>query len=152
MNKKYISIVYDSITQMLLREWCAANDFDLSFKYSGARQDSSVYEFHTTIIYSKNVSDIPDSVFELPARKVTPIGFDILGEQREIPVLLLEEKSLLSIKSYYESLGLIHFYPDFKPHISLSYEDKKYSLSNLKLPEFELFFDKLIVEDINEDL
>lgn len=152
MNKKYISIVYDIITQNLLREWCETNNLDLSFKFNGTRQKSTEFEFHTTILYSSNLSNISNANFGLPARRVIPIGFDIFGENREIPVLLLEQTSLLGIKTYYETLGLKDYYPIFNPHISLSYSTVKYSLHKLKFPEFELFFDKLIIEDIKEDV
>lgn len=152
LSRKYVAVVYDDETQAKLRDWCKENGFDLSKNYNGNDQDSSEFEFHTTVFYSENEVAMKNEVFPLTYGEAFPIKFKLLGENKDIPVLLVSSSDLNDIRDEFERKGLKDKWPDFLPHISLSYVRKDYDLSGIKLPEFRMKFGELKIEDIDEDV
>lgn len=152
--KKYIAVIYDNETQLRLRQWCAENHIDLTYSYSGQKQPAEAFEFHTTIFYSINDSDpmLPNGINKTPQSPVTPIGFEVLGEQRRIPVIYLESSGYVQhLRQHFSSLGFEDKWDDYQPHISLSYSpDNDVDIDHLILPRFPLIFDKLEISDIDE--
>lgn len=149
MKRKYIAVIYDEATQINLRKWCAENDFDLSISYSGNHKEPSDFEFHTTIIYSENaVDNIINDVINVNKTYIDAIGFDLFGENADIPVLLVKSESLNAIRKCYENIGLVDYWPIFSPHISLTYA-KNINVDKL-LPTFSLSYDKIVIEDLEE--
>ena len=152
LSRKYVAVVYDDETQVKLREWCIENGFDLTETYDGKDQDPSEFEFHSTVFYSENEIKMKNELLPLTHGEAFPVKFKLLGENNDIPVLLVSSPDLNDIRDEYKNQGLKDKWPDFLPHISLSYVRKDYDLKGLKLPEFRMKFGELKIEDINEDV
>lgn len=155
LSRKYIAIIYDDETQKKLRKWCQDNGFDLTKSYSGNDQKAEDFQFHTTVIYSTNKSLLENNPHaSIEKTPVYPKDFKLLDENHDIPVLRLNySEEIRNLRSYYEGLGLKDAWPDYKPHISLSYvRDPNYDLKKLRLPTFTMTFEALKIEDIKEDI
>ena len=154
MTRKYIAIIYDPETQQNLRNWCTNNGFDLSVGYGGVPQEPENFEFHTTVFYTINEVEgfREDPEYNLiECHEVTPMIFDMLGEDRDVPVLKLEyEGALATLRKKYEGIGMMDKWDNYVPHISLSYAKSPRDLSELPFPDFKLCFNKVVVEDIQE--
>lgn len=152
MSKKYIAVLYDNQTQEKLREWCIQNGFDLSCNYSGEAQDPNDFDFHTTVFYSTNEADPRrhDGEYKVEQSRVTPVGFKMLGEQQNVPVIQLAVTGYLKhLRDHFKRLGFEDKWDDYIPHISVSYAvDRPVDISSIELPTFPIFFDKLVVRDI----
>jgi 2'-5' RNA ligase len=151
MSRKYVAVVYDDETQQKLRKWCEENGFDLTKSYSGNDQAADDFEFHTTIFYSENESNIENS-FTPTSGEVEATGFKLLGEDNDIPVLQVSGGDLAVLRRTFEHMGLKDKWPTYVPHVSLSYVKKDYDLSGMKVPDFRMNFGELKIEDIDEDL
>lgn len=151
-NRKYIAIVYDGETQENLRNWCKENGFDLSKSYGGKDQKPEDFEFHTTVFYSENEMKLKNETVPLTKGEAFVSKFKLLGPDKNIPVLVIDSPDIKDIRAHYEQLGLKDKWPDYIPHISLSYVRKDYDLNNMKLPEFRMKFGTLKIENINEDI
>lgn len=150
LKRKYIAVIYDKETQEKLQEWCEDNGFDLSKSYKGDNVSSFV--FHTTVFHSKNKVNLENKNVKMSYGEAFPKNFKLLGENNDIPVLVVNSPDLKDLRDVYESMGLEDEWPSYIPHISLSYVRKKYDLSNLKLPEFRMKFGELKIEDIDEEI
>jgi 2'-5' RNA ligase len=150
-SRKYVAIVYDDETQQKLRKWCEENGFDLTKSYSGDDQAPEDFEFHTTIFYSENESNIENSITSTSG-DVEATGFKLLGENNDIPVLRVRGGDLDILRRTFEHMGLKDKWPTYIPHISLSYVKKDYDLSGMKVPDFRMNFGELKIEDIDEDI
>lgn len=148
-RRKYVAAIFSSETQMRLRRWAAQNGFDLNVSFKGGPKDD--WEFHSTIMYSETEHMTPVlGVRSLPVRvKVTPTGFKLLGEDQDIPVLTIKDTPLKHFRDLYKRLyGMEDKWPDWQPHVSLSYLRKKYDFTDMKLPDFDLFVDHIKVENV----
>lgn len=152
LSKKYVAVIYDEETQARLRNWCVENGFDITKTYSGNDRDPSEFDFHSTIFYSENKANIMNQVIPLTHGEAFPIKFKLLGPNEDIPVLLVSSSDLNDIRDEYEQQGLKDKWPEFLPHISLSYVRKDYDLKGLELPKFRMKFGELKIEDIDEDV
>lgn len=150
-SRKYVAVVYDDETQQKMREWCQANGFDLTKTHSGKDQSPEDFDFHTTVFYSSNEVAIKNEVIPLTHGEAFPRAFKLLGENKDVPVLVVSSSDLNELRGIYEHEGLEDKRPDYIPHISLSYVSKDYDLSGLKLPDFRMKFGELKIEDISED-
>lgn len=152
---KYIAVYYTKETSEKLRQWCYDNGFDLSVKFNGEEQNPEDYKFHTTIFYSTSLhSNIKNEDHKIDTKSAEPVAFECLGEDKDIPVLKVTGEGILSLREYYTSTyNMTDAWPDYKPHISLSYLRRDYSdiLKNLQLPDFDLDFDTITVQDIIEE-
>lgn len=147
-TRKYIEIVYSHETQINLRNWALDNGFDLTLSWGQEEREIEDFEFHTTVMYSRNESFLPNEVRTTAPSEVKPIGFKLLDG---FPIIELEFSGTLKrIFEHYVSMGLVHSYDDFIPHISISYSREDYNLKQYTLPNFPLIFDRLNVEDIEE--
>lgn len=150
-KRKYVAVQYDKESQDKLREWALKNGFDLSVKYSGEKQDPKEFDFHTTVFYSVNESNIRNISKRLPPTEVTITKIKFLGEEEDIPVFEIAlTNGIKELREYFEDLGLEDKWPSYQPHISLSYAKEKRDVSDIKLPDFKPKYDKLIIEDIKE--
>jgi hypothetical protein len=154
MTRKYVAVIYDDTTQNRLREWATENSFDLGYGYSGEPKDPNDYEFHTTVFYTSNDVDHREQEpgYKLIEKHtVHPIGFSLLGENKDVPVMKVEVSGALAmLRKKYEDLGYQDQWDDYIPHISLSYARKPVDISTKVLPTFPLTFDYVKVEDLME--
>ena len=150
-KRKYVSVKYDKESQDKLRDWATKNGFDLAVKYNGEEQDPKEFDFHTTVFYSTNESNIRNKEQNLSPAEVTITGIKFLGDDKDIPVFSIElSGGIKDLREQYESLGLEDKWPSYQPHISLSYAKEQRDVSNMKLPDFKPKYDTLIIEDIEE--
>ena len=151
MKRKYICAVYDKMTQAKLAAWCIENGFDITVGYGGVKQKASDFEFHSTIVYSQSYHAIPNDMIKVKKTLVKPIEMVYLGEKGDIPVIKISDTALaahhdLLVKEF----DVKEKWPDFKPHISVSYVPTDRDLKAIALPRFPIYFDKIKIEDIAE--
>ena len=152
-KRKYVAVQYDQKSQELLRKWCKKNGFDLTYKYSGARQKEEDFDFHTTIFYTNNEVYLRNENHPINSPgKVKITGIKMLGFNNDIPVFTIESEDIANLRSYYEGLGLEDQWDEYIPHISVCYDRKPVDINNIKIPDFDLYFDEVVVEDGSEDV
>lgn len=136
-------------TQDKLRAWAKAEGFDLGWSRSGWPQSSYDFDFHVTIVASEAPVRIEDGVRWIDPVTIVPTGFEVMGEST--PALAIEpHKTLTAIREFFvATFGMVPTYPDFKPHVSLSYKwTGEPSIAGAvppSLPPFPLVFDMLMV-------
>lgn len=153
-KEKYIAIEYNDETQDKLRNYCEQNGFDLTKTYSGNEQSPENFVFHTTIFYSITKHNIENTIkYFKESKAVTPVSFEMIGHESNIPVIRVMSDDLKSLRTHYETeYGMKDEWPEWKPHISLSYSRNNIpDTENIDLPDFPLYFNKLIIEDIDKN-
>ena len=149
LTTKYIAVQYDEVTQKKLREWAKKNGFDLTVNYDGTSQPEEDFDFHTTIFFTTSKHDIKNEVVNLDepgTAKVVDIM--MLGVNNNIPVLKVESPDILGFRQRYEKQhGMKDAWPEYKPHVSLSYSTDSPDTAGIKLPTFPLVFDKIKIAD-----
>jgi hypothetical protein len=146
--RRVVSLHVDAATQEKLRQWCIDAGFDLGWNYDGWPIDPDYFRFHVTLLATKNEVEIEDRWQPIGALSVTPAGFAVLGADRRVPVLTLEgNQKLTAMREFFiASFDAEPTFPEFTPHISLSYKwDGAPDLSKLSPPSFPLTFDALVV-------
>jgi 2'-5' RNA ligase len=151
-SRKYVAVIYDDESQQKMRDWCQVNGFDLTKKYNGEYQSPEEFDFHTTISYSMNKVAMKNEVLSLTHGEVFPHSFKLFGENKDVPVMIVSSPELNDLRDEFERRGLKDQWPDYIPHISLSYVHKDYDLTGLKLPDFTMTFGEVKIEDISEDV
>jgi len=151
MKRKYIAVKYDDESQRKLREWAESNGFDLSVKYNGDEQDPEDFDFHTTIFYSTNEVKRRNENTSLDPTEVSITGIKFLGENEDIPVLTISASDgILNLRKYYEGLGLEDQWPEYQPHISVSYSKSPVDVKKIEMPTFRPKFNKVTIKDIED--
>ena len=153
LTTKYIAVQYDEATQKKLREWAKSNGFDLTVNYDGTSQPEEDFDFHTTIFFTTTKHDLKNETKKLVSPgQAKVVDIMMLGVNNDIPVLKIESSDILDIrKQYEEQYGMKDAWPEYKPHVSLSYSKDTPDVSSITLPDFTLTFDKLKIDDA-EDL
>jgi len=150
-TRKYVCVNYTKESQNRLREWAQNNGFDLSIGFNGADQDPTDFNFHTTIFYSTNDVYLRNQEMSESETEVFVTGFDMFGDNKDIPVLILSYSGgLKDIREHFERLGLEDKYPRYRPHISLSYVRERKDVSKMELPDFRPKFDKIAIREIKD--
>lgn len=91
-------------------------------------------EYHVTLLYSRKVH--PD--YEAPGDYKTPLtartkGFTLLGDEKDALVVLIDCSELEKRHHHLmKKHGATWDWPDYKPHVSLSYEAKGFDVSGLR--------------------
>lgn len=152
MKKKYVAVQYDEDTQIMLRNWCRKNGFSLTTKFDGTEQKEEDFDFHTTIFFTTSEHDLKNGLSDVDVSgKIKAVGFDLLGEDHDIPVLKVEGEGLRALRKRYEDMGMKDAWPDWKPHISLSYDRQNVpDVRRIKPPTFPISFDKIKIDDATE--
>ena len=150
-KRKYVAVIYDDESQKKLREWAETNGFDLSINYNDEKQDPKDFDFHTTIFYTTNEVRLRNESARLDPIEVDITGIKFLGENEDIPVLtILPAGDIINLRNYYASLGLEDQWPNYQPHISVSYAKNQIDADKIKLPDFKPKFNKIVIRDIEE--
>lgn len=149
-KRKYVAAIYDEPTQERLREFCLRYGFDITHDYNGEEIPPEQFVFHTTIFFTTSQHKMSNAV--LPFRTpVIPIGFELLGKEHDVPVFRVESENIRNLRnSFADVYGMQDEWPDFKPHLSLSYKytgDGNFRI----LPDFPLMTDRIVIKDQNED-
>lgn len=148
--KKYVAVMFDARTESALRAWALSYGFDLTAKFDGTTQAIEDFDFHTTVFYTNNIVYSETGIVPLKRPfKIRPIGFDLLGLDNNIPVMLIApEDELLEIRHIFEEAGMEDQWPAYKPHITVSYGYKgQPPIENLQLPDFDIIVDRVKISD-----
>jgi 2'-5' RNA ligase len=142
MTGTYVGLSVKPEFEELLRKFCKFNGIENAPK-----------NFHTTLIYSRVPAnaDVKLSEYE---HAVLPSEFAIFGNpelDERILVLKLQAPSVVERHmSLMGTYGFINDYPEYHPHITLSY--KYYGdLETLQVPNFPIVLGDEYLEDINFD-
>lgn len=151
-KKKYVAVQYDNETQRKLRAWAKENGFDLTVNYDGGPQEEEDFDFHTTIFYSETKHDMDNTGIALvPAGDAKVVDIMMLGVYNDIPVLKIESSAIQSIRKYFEDeFGMKDKWPEYKPHVSISYSKNLPDMTKVKLPTFPLKFNRIEINDAKE--
>jgi len=150
-KRKYVAVIYDDESQKKLREWAETNGFDLSINYNDEKQDPKDFDFHTTIFYTTNEVRLRNESARLDPIEVDITGIKFLGENEDIPVLTISPSGdIINLRKYYAGLGLEDQWPNYQPHISVSYAKNQIDTDKIKLPDFKPKFNKIVIRDIEE--
>lgn len=148
MKQKYIEVKCDKETQERMSEWCSCFGYDLTKDWYGNEQTISKFNFHTTIMYSSNTFSLKNISKKIWPIRGKAIRLEMLGNMNTIPALIIDSPALLKLHKSFSKMGLKHSYPVFLPHISVSYaETSPYYVENI-LPDFDIVYDELVIEDI----
>lgn len=148
-SRKYIEIEYSPVTQGYLRQYCLDNGFDITYKHSGRRCEPEDFTFHSTIWFTTNTATIPNGERPVEIDDIMPMGFALFGEEENILVLEIQSERLQSLRDMFgENYDLEDEWPDYRPHISLSYRYQG-ELPDVALPDGnQIVADKLRVKDL----
>lgn len=151
-KRKYVAVQYDVTTQRKLREWAKENGFDLTTRYDGTSQSEEDFDFHTTIFYTTSEHDIPNHKKVIAPSGVAKVtGITMLGHNKDIPVLEIHSPMVLRMRRHYADVhGMKDEWPEYTPHVSVSYSKNLPDISKVKLPTFDLTFNEIKIEDGND--
>lgn len=153
LEKKYVAVQYDNHTQQRLRNWCEQYEFDLSVKFDGSPQRPEDFDFHTTIFFTTTLHSDPNGVYQLDRwldPQVWVTGMEWFGENKDVPVLKVYGNSINMLRHRFETNGYMDAWPDYKPHVSLSYDRRLNRRSDIKLPNFPLVVDHYVIKKAAE--
>ena len=114
-------------------------------------------EFHVTIAYSKQ---------EVEWEKTSPDEADLLvesdedhprelhkfGEDKDIVVLVFYSKELLKRHKEFLDIGCSYDFPDYKAHVTITYDGKDVDLAGMEPYEGDLLFGPEKFEEIDDDV
>jgi hypothetical protein len=147
--KKYIEIQYGDVAQGYLREYCIDNDFDLSTRFSGEDQPVQAFDFHTTVWDTSNSVTMPNYSESVKISDIDPKGFALFGPNENILVLEIDSAEIRAIReSLGEQYGLEDEWPNYRPHITLSYAFAGDAVPTVNMPDGKIIIgDELHVKD-----
>lgn len=154
MSPKIAYIAASTDTQYALRIWARSLGFDLTRTHGGREITEDMFDFHVTLLATKNPISAPKTDHIVDAMELEASGFGVLGKDDDVPVLKIKaDKGLRLARDFFtEVYGAEPTFEDFKPHISLSYNwSGEPALAALELPSFPLLFDRLIVSDFEPE-
>ena len=148
LAKKYVCLTFTDETNAKLRQYALDNGFNLTVSYDDKPQKAEDFDFHITVFYTSSEADAKDvGTVDLEPFEVKISGFELLGDENDVPVLLVQrDKILNTIRKEFVFIGYEDKWPDWKPHISLSYQRKQYAKPK-KLPNFPIMVNKLSIEN-----
>lgn len=147
MQRKYIELICDKETQERLTQWCLLLGYNLAMSYDGSAQAISRFNFHTTVMYSSNVFDLKNERKKISPIRARAIDIQMLGPMNNIPALIVESPKISRLNWKCRLMGLVPTYPVFLPHISISYDPNSPVYKEKILPDFDLVYDQLNIED-----
>src|SRR5579872_1120015 len=95
LNKKYVSFKLDDKSCKHLKKYCHENDIDLQYDMFGNKVDFDNLDFHLTIMFSTNSSNIPNKIENIKPIKLSPISMDLFGGNKDILVIKIKVTSEL---------------------------------------------------------
>lgn len=150
--RKYVCVEYSEETTLKLNKWATDNGFNLGVDFKGNPLNPANFDFHTTIYFSTSRHDTSIGTIDVKPKSVDVKRMGFLGKNMEIPVLFLGTRNIKPIRDYYKDNGFKDEWPEYLPHISLSYADEDHpDVEDVELPNFEIIFDKIKIKDIPDD-
>jgi hypothetical protein len=132
-----------------MREWCIASGFNITTSFAGEEIDPDEFDFHITVFYSDNKKYVANGTFPIDPIELKFQRFELLGQEKNVPTILIDKTNeLVNIRKIYETTGLKDSWPEWKPHLSVSYSYKgKPVLSKVSLPDFKVTVDTIVVKN-----
>lgn len=145
MTKTSVMLGFDSTTIELLNRYCLEHGITNTLDYDG-KPNNGNFHYHITLYYTDTPNELVSMDSIIPSFNVQLYGLDFFGENKDIPVLLLNPNGKLQelFDLFGNSFGLKSNWPSFKPHISLSYDKKIVTI--MSLPRFPLVVNRLIID------
>ena len=140
----YVGVKFDDQTNAAILKYIADNNIP-----NGVPEA----KLHTTVLYSRvPCPDITvDGVLPTPITG-TPTGLDVWGDGKRCLVMTYDCPELVSRhEKYREEHGASHDFPDYQPHVTLSYDIGDMDISSL--PEVAVAIPEVVInQDYIEDL
>lgn len=148
-NKKFVGLFLTAESQAAMQAWCHTQGFDLTKSYSKQDQKPEDFDFHLTVYFTTNEHDTKPGTTQCEPIKLDLDHFELLGVDKNIPVIKIKPgKQLLSIRNTFTKMGYQDAWPEYRPHISLSYEyNGSPDIAKLSLPDFDVYADKIVIKD-----
>lgn len=151
VSRKVVVLIASHDTQAALRAFAEQAGFDLGTDYDGNSRDADRFDFHVTLVASANEVFVPETQHMIVPVEVRAIGFDVLGTDRQVPVLKIDvSEQLVAMREFFvATYGIEPTFADYKPHVSLSYAwSGTPDLSELEVPDIPLTFDQIRVKTL----
>lgn len=104
-------------------------------------------DYHCTVVYShKDVTQAIQS--QQPKLPITAKAIGYESFDGGAYVLKIESKELNQLHKETRNLGATYDYPQYNPHITLSYDNKP--IEDQKVPDFDLVFDQYHIEELKD--
>jgi 2'-5' RNA ligase len=104
-------------------------------------------EYHVTLMYApsqdldKYKDDIPEDVSADTGPGSAKFGgYALYGENKDCLVMKLDSDMLQRMHKRLRDLGLVPTYPEYSPHLTLSYQGSDVDIDKLAKPDFEFKF------------
>jgi len=149
-RKKFVGLLFTDESQSALQKWAFDNGFDLTTKFSGEKQAVTDFDFHTTIFYTTTEHDTKEGVMSVDPFELKFNKFELLGMNHNIPVLKIDtnNKPLMNIRTMFQEMGYRDQWPEYKPHITLSYNySGSPDLKSLEIPQIKVVANKIKISD-----
>ena len=147
-KRKFVCLSYTDETVKSLQTYCKENGFDLTSSYNGSKQAPEDFGFHTTIFYSDSYHNMEDVEVSVSPFEVKPDSLQMFGPKKNIPVLKLKlNKQIANLRELFEAQGFTDSWPEYKPHVSLSYNFTGDDINKVKLPSFPLIVNSFKIKD-----
>jgi uncharacterized protein len=147
-NGTSAAVKYDEISCLIFHQW---------MKILKIPSPIDAKDLHTTIIYSR--TPIPESAQhsmddeELKRKRwrFSPKSIELFsGTDEQALVMLLEAPELVEIHNELIKAGATHDFPEYNPHITLSYNvPVDYDYKSIILPPMHFFPSKIIFESLD---
>lgn len=144
----YCAALLDEKTRQTLYNWCVLQ---------GIKGLTNPDEYHVTLIYSrKPCAEIKDYPFDMPwtTSFVEDREWHIFDSKKGTKCLVLKIDCPMFHDVHYEIreiYGATHDFPEYSPHITVSY-DYNGDLKSLKsVPNFDLTFDKIEIKPLDPE-
>jgi hypothetical protein len=151
--RKVVVLIASHDTQAGLKAWAEEQGFDLATDYDGNPRPADRFDFHVTLVASKNEVFVPDTQHMIKPVGLDALGFAELGVDRRVPVLKMTPSArLIAMRAFFvETYGLEPTFADYKPHVSLSYawDGSSPDLGEVEMPDVPLVFDQLRVKSLS---
>lgn len=146
-EKKYIEVQYSDESQNFLRNFCQENDFDLTTKFNGGTQAPEDFDFHSTVWFTTSEHDLHNTAHNISIEDFEAVQYSLFGPDENILVLEVTSDHLSGVRNMFgEKYDMTDEWPDYKPHITLSYSFNG-DIPDIPLPDLSsLVADKLSIK------
>lgn len=147
-NKKFVCLYFDDNTNKQLMQYAINNGFNLEVGYDGDKQNPKDFDFHITVFYTSTSHNTENTTIKIDPIRIELTKPLLLGKDKNVPVLGVRLTSKLrKLRDIFQSQGYRDVWPNYKPHISLSYDKRSYDLSDMTLPNFEIIANRLEIKN-----
>lgn len=154
LKRKFVGLYFTKESEEAIRRWALSAGFDLTTRWSGAKQDPSLFDFHTTVFYTTSYHDTEEGWYPIEPFILEFDHFELLGKNADTPVLKVDTENwtLQKLREGFEEMGYKDEWPSYKPHVSLSYAwDGKPDINRLEVPRIKVTANRIKVQDVKEE-